>query len=56
LWKALVPQYVCTLEDLGLAMIHAVRDGYSSNILENLDIARLGRAAHDTTHEPEVTA
>jgi uncharacterized protein YbjT (DUF2867 family) len=44
LWKVIFPRTVCTLEDLGLAMIHAARDGYSSPVLENLDIARLARS------------
>jgi uncharacterized protein YbjT (DUF2867 family) len=39
--KALFPKHVCTMEDLALAMILAVRDGYSSPVLENPDIARL---------------
>jgi hypothetical protein len=42
-WKFLSPKNVCTLEELGLAMIQAVRVGYSKKILENLDIARLAR-------------
>jgi hypothetical protein len=43
LWKILIPKYVCTLEELGLAMIRAATDGYSKPILENNDIARLAR-------------
>ena len=43
LLRALFPKYVCTLEDLGLAMIGAVSEGYSRQILENLDIAELAR-------------
>ena len=43
LFKTLLPNYVCTLEDLGLAMIHAVERGYTSTILENKDIALLAR-------------
>ena len=43
-WKFLSPKNVCTLEELGLAMIQAVRIGYSKQILENLDIARLARS------------
>jgi len=39
--KALFPKYVCTLHDLGLAMIHATSVGYSQKILENKDIAQL---------------
>jgi hypothetical protein len=42
--KAVFPKYVCTLEDLALAMIRTAQDGYSSPVLENPDIARLGRS------------
>ena len=42
-WKFLSPKNVCTLEEVGLAMIRAVRVGYSKPILENLDIAQLAR-------------
>ena len=41
LWKILSPKNVCTLEDLGLAMIRAAEVGYYKNILENKDIAQL---------------
>lgn len=41
LMRAVFPKYVCTLEDLALAMINAAKDGYLSPVLENLDIARL---------------
>ena len=41
LLKIIIPKYVCTLEDLGNAMIQAVKTGYSKNILENKDITRL---------------
>jgi hypothetical protein len=41
LWKALFPKYVCTLEDLGKAMIRATQEGYASRTIECLDIARL---------------
>ncbi len=40
----LFPKYVCTLEDLGLAMIQAVRIGSPDRILGNEDIARLAKA------------
>ncbi len=43
LWKALIPRYVCTLEDLGAAMINASMVGYSKRILENKDIFELAR-------------
>ena len=42
-WKILLPKYVCTLEDLGLAMIQAASKGYPNKILENKDIAQLAR-------------
>ena len=41
--KALLPKYVCTLHDLGLAMIRVTAAGDSKKILENLDIARLAQ-------------
>lgn len=42
-WKFLFPQYVCTLEELGLAMIHAAGPGYPKQILDNMDIAQLAK-------------
>ncbi len=39
--KLLFPGSVCTLEDLGRAMIHAAEKGYPKKILENRDIADL---------------
>jgi hypothetical protein len=39
--KILSPSNASTLEDVGLAMIHAVEVGYHKPILENKDIARL---------------
>jgi hypothetical protein len=59
LWKALSPMRVCTLEDLGLAMIQAVEAGYPKRILENKDIAQLastglrGRSHHGATQVAE---
>jgi uncharacterized protein YbjT (DUF2867 family) len=41
LWKTILPKYVCTLEDLGLAMIRVAGEGYSKIILENKDITQL---------------
>jgi hypothetical protein len=43
IWKFLSPKNVCKLEEVGLAMIQAVRVGYSKKVLENLDIAQLAR-------------
>ena len=39
----LFQKYICTLEDLGNAMIQVTQSGYSKNILENLDITKLAR-------------
>jgi uncharacterized protein YbjT (DUF2867 family) len=41
--KLLSPRNTCTLEDVGLAMIHAVEVGYHKNILENMDITHLAK-------------
>jgi len=47
LWKTLSPKNVCTLEDLGLAMIQASRIGYIKQIIENIDIAQLAKTNLD---------
>lgn len=52
LLRALVPKYVCTLEDLGLAMIGVANERYSRQILENPDIAELARLSN--VHEQRV--
>lgn len=44
LLRLLVPKYVSTLRDLGLAMIEVVRSGNPRPILECRDIVRLARA------------
>ena len=41
--KTLFPKYVCTLHDLGLAMIYATLRGYPQRIIENKDIAQLAK-------------
>jgi uncharacterized protein YbjT (DUF2867 family) len=41
LWKLLLPRAVCTLQDLGLAMINASLSNYSKPVLENVDNAKL---------------
>ena len=38
--RSFLPKYVCTLKELGLAMIHSV-DGFNKNILEVKDIIAL---------------
>ncbi|NUM82041.1 epimerase [bacterium] len=39
--KFFFAKYVCTLEELGLAMIHSASTGYPQRILENKDIRKL---------------
>ena len=39
--KIVCPNYVCTLEEIGSAMINASIGGYSKRILENKDISEL---------------
>ncbi|HLP18098.1 MAG TPA: NAD-dependent epimerase/dehydratase family protein [Bacteroidota bacterium] len=41
LLKMVMPKYICTLQDIGLAMINAVRFGYPKAILEVPDIREL---------------
>jgi uncharacterized protein YbjT (DUF2867 family) len=41
LLHALFPKYVCTLEDLGNAMVQSALRGYQQPILENMDITAL---------------
>lgn len=45
LFKLLFPKYICTLEDLGNAMIQTVLNGYPKKIIENCDIAILAKLA-----------
>lgn len=40
LMSILVPKYICTMEEVAKAMIHVVKAGYPSKILENNDIVR----------------
>ena len=39
--KMLFPKYVCTLEDLGKAMLQCTLSGYEKRILENKDITKI---------------
>jgi hypothetical protein len=41
--KVLFPKYVCTLHDLGLAMIQVTLTGYPQRTIENKDIAQLAQ-------------
>ncbi len=43
LWKILFPKYVCTLEEVGLAMITVVLSGSDLKVLECKDIRFLGQ-------------
>lgn len=43
LWRALFPRFVCTLEDVGRAMIAVSAHGYDRPIIENRDIELLGK-------------
>lgn len=40
-WKTLLPKYVCTLREVGLAMINIVRIGYEKQLIEVKDIVIL---------------
>jgi uncharacterized protein YbjT (DUF2867 family) len=51
LLKALFPNFVCTLSDLGLAMIRVTAAGYAKPIVENKDIALLAsQSRNDGPH------
>jgi hypothetical protein len=41
IWKTFFPKYVCTLEQLGVAMINTLKAPPDLHILENLDISKL---------------
>ena len=43
LLRTVFPKYVCTLEDVGLAMVAAAKTGYASPFLENKDIGEIAR-------------
>jgi len=43
-WRTLFPKFVCTLKELGLAMINAALKGYERPILEVKDIIELAKA------------
>src|SRR3990172_10385660 len=47
-FKLLFPKYICTLEDVGRAMIHAAEGGYPKRILECRDITQLSQAKSGT--------
>jgi uncharacterized protein YbjT (DUF2867 family) len=41
--RLMFPRFVCTLEDVGLAMIGVAREGYAKQVLENVDIELCAR-------------
>jgi uncharacterized protein YbjT (DUF2867 family) len=41
-WKALLPNYVTTMAQVGRAMIHVAREGAPTRVLENRDINAIG--------------
>jgi len=41
IWKTLFPKYVCTLEEVGKAMIHVTINSAEKRVLENKDIRML---------------
>jgi hypothetical protein len=43
-FKVVFPRYVCTLEDVGRAMIRAVEKGYPTKVLECIDITQLAQS------------
>ncbi|MBI3125690.1 MAG: epimerase [Ignavibacteriales bacterium] len=38
--KVLLPKYVCTMDELGMAMINVSKSGYERKVLENKDIVK----------------
>jgi hypothetical protein len=40
-WKLLIPKYVSTLKEIGMAMINSVNKGYEKQVLEVKDIIEL---------------
>ena len=48
-WKALFPKYVTTTEELGRAMLQVAKHGAARKVLENDELAALGRAASAST-------
>jgi len=43
--RRLIPRYVCTLRELGLAMIHVAQHGCARRVLECRDIVRCAAAS-----------
>jgi uncharacterized protein YbjT (DUF2867 family) len=50
LFKKLLPQYMCTLRELGRAMVVVSIGGYEKRILENIDITALGADIPSNTY------
>ena len=53
LLKLLAGKYVCTLEDLGLSMIHVSTKGYDKRVLECVDIARTAEVMTQAESSPD---
>ena len=43
LWKIIFPKYVCTLKEIGDAMINCAAKGYGQSILEVKDIIKAAK-------------
>jgi uncharacterized protein YbjT (DUF2867 family) len=48
-WSRFFPGFVCTMEDLGSAMIQVAATGHPNHLLENIDIAQLGALRRTAT-------
>lgn len=46
LWKILFPKYVCSLRELGLAMINVRNSGYNTSVLASKDIVHLAQISN----------
>ena len=49
--KALLPKYVCTLEEIGRSMIHVVLQGYHTQVLEVRDIIESAHVTRGSDNE-----
>ncbi len=39
--KTIFPKHICSLKEIGIAMINSVNKGYEKNVLEVVDIKKL---------------
>jgi hypothetical protein len=42
-WRGLFPGFVCTLKEVGIAMIHCAKHSYSKSVLEVKDIVAVAK-------------